>query len=144
MLRVMPLLEYSVYAKTYNLMPKQKWCARTYDCRTRVCITHIYAIMLYTSVYLSVYRALPRTESIFLIFQGSFLKAAQAVLFHTTAVDCNHGRNIEDPSFFILERVLQVCPKFKVPFSQRRSRSGRASWTVTKEVLKTEFVARTN
>ena len=83
----------------------------------------------------SLYCALPRTES---IFEGSLLQAARAVLLHTTAIHCHHGRDIEDPWFFVLERVLQVCPKFKVSFSQRRSRNERESWTVMKKVLKTK------
>ena len=36
-------------------------------------VTCVHAIMLYTSVYLSMYRALPRTESIFLVFVSSFV-----------------------------------------------------------------------
>ena len=34
----------------------------------------------------------------------SFFEAARAVLFHATAIHCHHGRDIEDPSFFVLER----------------------------------------
>ena len=54
---------------------------------------------------LTMYRSLQRTELIFfffLVFEGSFLEAAQAVLFHTNAIHFHHGRDIEDPSFFIL------------------------------------------
>ena len=52
---------------------------------------------------LTMYRSLQRIESIFfLVFEGSFLEAAQAVLFHTNAIHFHHGRDIEDPSFFIL------------------------------------------
>ena len=61
-------------------------------------------------VYIFVYRALPRTESIlFLFFEGSFLEVA---------IHSHNSRDIKDPSFFILELVLQFCPKFKIPFSQ--------------------------
>ena len=52
----------------------------------------------------------------FSFFKGLFLEAAWVVLFYTTAIH-HHGRDIEDPLLFILERVLQICPQFKVPFS---------------------------
>ena len=63
---------------TYNLMSKRKWYVTSY---AWLCM-HVYMyvlrgyakIMLYTSTYLSVYRALPRTEWIFLAFEGPFLK----------------------------------------------------------------------
>ena len=49
------------------------------------------------------YRALPGTEWIFLIFKGWFLKGPQAILFHATATHCHYGRDIENASFFVLE-----------------------------------------
>ena len=64
--------EFAVYAKTYNLRTKRKWWMIAHE---RVCITQIYAMISYTSVQLSVYRALPRAEWIFRVFEGSFLKA---------------------------------------------------------------------
>ena len=84
----------------------------------------VYAIISCTSAYLSMYRALPR---IFLVFEGSFLEAPRAVLFHATAIHCHYGIDIEDASFLVLERELLICPQFKVPFSQKRSKNGRAS-----------------
>ena len=124
------------------LMAKRKWCftaydyarARTYYAGTRNNLVYVPS----TSAYLSVYRALPRTEWIFLVFEASFLEAPWAVLFHATAIHCHYGIDIKDSSFFVLEWVLQICPKFKVPVSQKRSKNGRASWTVTKKVLKTK------
>ena len=35
----------------------------------RICITHVHAIMLYTSIYLSMYSTLSRIESIFHVFR---------------------------------------------------------------------------
>ena len=81
-------------------------CMITY---ARVRIAQVYAIISYTSAYLSVYRTLPRTEQIFLVFEGSFLEAPRAVLFHATAMYCHYGRDIEDASFFVLERELLIC-----------------------------------
>ena len=56
------------------------------------------------------YRALPWTEWIILVFEGSFLEAPRAVLFHATAIQCHHGIDIEDASFFVLEQVTDLPP----------------------------------
>ena len=74
-------------------------------------IMQVYTIISYTSAYLSVYRTLPRTEWIFLVFEGLFLEAPRAVLFHATAIHCHYGRDIEeDASFLVLERVTDLPP----------------------------------
>ena len=36
-------------------------------------------------------------------FEGWFLKALQAVLFHATAIHCHHGMDVNKASFFVLE-----------------------------------------
>ena len=59
------ILIITVYTKIYNLMAKRKWCVATYDCaRARTC-----CIRTTSSVYCSVYHALPRTDWIFLVFR---------------------------------------------------------------------------
>ena len=100
----------------------------------RVHITRVYAIISYMSAYLSVYRALPRTEWIFLFFEGSFLAAPRAVLFHATAIHCHYGKDIEDALFFVLE-----CHQFKSSIQLEKIEK----WTselnyITKKVLKTK------
>ena len=81
----------------------------------RVRIMRVHAIISYTSAYLSV------------VFEGSFLEAPRAVLFHATAIHCHYGIDIEDASFLVLERELLIFPQLKVLFSQKRSKNGRAS-----------------
>ena len=66
-----------------------------------VLIAWVHAIILYTSVYPSVYCTLPVTH--FLVFEGWFLEAPQAVLLHATVIHCHYGIDIKDASFFILE-----------------------------------------
>ena len=128
----------TVYTKTSRLWQNRDNFFLCIIIHARVHITRVYAIIPYMSAYLSVYRALPRTEWIFLVFEGSFLEAPRAVLFHATAIHCHYGKDIEDASFFILERELLICPQFKVPFSQWRSKNGWASGTITKKILKTK------
>ena len=71
----------------------------------------------------------------FYVFKGLFLDVPWAILFHATAKNCQHGMDIGDASFFVLECVLQVNPKFKVQVSQRRMRNAQASQVVTKKVV---------
>ncbi len=59
----------------------------------------------------------PKTEWFF-IFEGSFLEAPQAVLFHATAI---HGTDIEDTLFFVLELVLRFAPNSNF-YSARKDR----------------------
>ena len=46
----------------------------------------------------------------FLVFEGLFLEAPQAVMFHATAIHCHYGIDIEDASFLVLERVTDLPP----------------------------------
>ena len=48
-------------------------------------MTRLYAMILYTSVNASAYRALPKHDELFQFFDGSFLEASKAVPFHATA-----------------------------------------------------------
>ena len=59
------------------------------------------------------YCSLPRTEWIFLIFEGWFLKALQAVLFHATATHCYHGRDIVDALFLFWKECYRFAPNSK-------------------------------
>ena len=52
-------------------------------------------------VCITVYHALSRVEWIFRVFEGSFLEAPWAVLFHATAMHCHHGMDIDDASCFV-------------------------------------------
>ena len=88
---------YIVYTKISCLMAKRN------DIFLRIIIhmhVHVYKIS-YTSAYLSMYCALPRTELIFLVFEGSFFEAPRVLLFHATAIYA--ATMIEDASIFILE-----------------------------------------
>ena len=60
----------------------------------------------------------------FRVFEGSFLEAPQVVWFHATAMHCHDGMDTNDTSLFVLGSELQVCPKFKVPVSQRSRNAG--------------------
>ena len=51
----------------------------------------------------------------------------------TAAIHCHYGIDGEDAPFFVLERELLISPQFKVPFSQKRSKNGGASWSITKK-----------
>jgi hypothetical protein len=51
------------------------------------------------AIYLSVYRVLPKDRMNFLVFEGLFLEAPRAVLFHATAIHRHYGTDIEDASF---------------------------------------------
>ena len=93
----------------------------------RVCMTRLYAMILYTSVNASAYRALPKHDELFQFFDGSFLEASKAVPFHATAIHCHHGMDFADASFFVLGSELLVCPQFQVIASHRRSKNERVS-----------------
>ena len=106
--------------------------------------TRVHAIMLYTSVYHPCTVPCPGQNRIFLFFEGSFLEAARAVLFHATAIHCHHGRDIEDPSFFVLGQVLQVCPQIQSSIQpekiEKQARELNCHEASTQDE---EFVART-
>ena len=53
--------------------------------------------------YICVPRPYPGQNGFFSFFEGSFLEAPRAVLFHTTVVHCHHGIDIKDASLFVLE-----------------------------------------
>ena len=75
----------------------------------RVRITRVYAIISYTSAYPCT-APYPGQNEFFFVFEGSFLKAPRAVLFHATAIHCHHGIDIEDASFSVLERITDLPP----------------------------------
>ena len=74
----------------------------------RVRIARVYAIISYTSAYRCTAPYPGQNE--FLVFEGSFLEAPRAVLFHATAIHCHCGIDIEDASFLVLERVTDLPP----------------------------------
>ena len=43
-------------------------------------------------------------------FKGTFLEAARAVLFHTTAIVYHHGRDIKNPLFLLWNRCYKFAP----------------------------------
>ena len=92
-------------------------------------MTRLYAMILYTSVNASAYRALPKHDELFQFFDGSFLEASKAVPFHATVdvIHCYHGMDFVDTSFFVLGSELLVCPQFQVTASHRRLKNARAS-----------------
>ena len=98
----------TVYIKTYHLMENGNDVFLRMITYARICIMPVYAIILYMSIYLSLYCALPRTEWIFLVFEGSFFEVPRVVLFHGTAIHCHYSTDIEDTSFFILEWVTDL------------------------------------
>ena len=68
----------------------------------RVRITHVHDNLVYVRISIRVPR--PTQDRMnFLVFEGSFLEAPRAVLFHATAIHCHYGIDIEDASFFVLE-----------------------------------------
>ena len=56
----------------------------------------LYVMILYTSVYSSVYHALPRQNELFRFFDSSFLEAPRVVPFYATATHCHHGMDFND------------------------------------------------
>ena len=105
------LIETFFYAKTYNLNDKMEM--------------YIYYISVKIFQQPSVYHTISRV---------CLSKAwRRAVLFHTTAMHCHYGMDIDDATFIVLEKVLQVCPEFKVWVSQKILRNARASSVVTKK-----------
>ena len=62
-----------------------------------------YANIRSNAVYVRIpFRVLGQT-GLFSFFDGSYLEAPTAVLFHATAIHCHDGIQIADASFFVLE-----------------------------------------
>ena len=79
---------------------------------------------------------MPVQYEFFRVFEGSFFKAPEAVLFHVTAIHCHDGMDHNDASVFVLGSELLVCSQFEVPVRHKGSRNARARLTVTKKVFK--------
>ena len=92
------------------------------------CMHMYYAGIHNNLVYIRISIGVPcPTHNGFLVLEGLFLKLPRAVLFHATTIHSHYRIDIESDSFFVLERELLICPQFKVTFSQKRLRNGRAS-----------------
>ena len=81
---------------------------------THIRITHLYAMILHTSINASAYCALPKHNEVFQFFDGSFLEASEVVPFHTTAIYFHHGMDFVDA---VMGSELLVCPQFQVTVS---------------------------
>ena len=54
-------------------------------------------------------KRLEQQYEFFQVFEGLFLEAPRAVLFHATAIHCHDGMDHDDASVFVLGSELLVC-----------------------------------
>ena len=75
----------SVYAKTYNLMAKQKWCAPTYDC---ACVCMYYTSTHNNIVYvrITIHVPCPTQDNGFFSFSKCLKRFCSTLLLHTATM----------------------------------------------------------
>ena len=78
----------TVYAKTYHLMSKRKWNHFMYD-YARACFYYVTLCNDLVHIHITVCVLYLWQNELFLFFSGSYLKAPEAVPFHTTTIHCH-------------------------------------------------------
>ena len=72
-----------------------------YDCaHARMYYASTHNNIVYVCI---IYPPYPGQNTFFSFSKADFFEVPRTVLFHTTAIHCHHGRDIEDALFFVME-----------------------------------------